>query len=545
MIAGTVVSVVIPLLYKKIIDTAVSIQQVNSLLIPLIILLSLTGLEQLILLFQTIVSTNIQKKVFAKLRTDLYEHLQKMSLQFHSKNNSGVLLSKLTNDVNSVQNLLTPSLIGLLKNVLLILIILIIVSFISIRIVLASLLLFPFFFLVFGVFKRKVYDLSNRVQEKQERMLKALQENITSIKSIQSFNVEGEKLIKAKEQIDETENAKRERDIKSAFASFSTISISLLGTVLLWGLGSYEVVKGSISIGSLIAILYYFNNLNSLITSSFGIALNFQTSLPSVKRIFEILDMVPDIKDAPDAKEIAEFKGDISFKKVSFAYEHKMYIFNHVDIEISAGSIVGIVGASGQGKTTLINLIPRFYDPSEGSITIDGMDIRKIKLESLRKNIASVPQDTVLFDSSIKDNITMGRKNITSDQIINSAILADAHDFIMKLPQGYNTQIGEKGVLLSGGQKKRIAIARALLNNPRIIILDEATADLDEVSEKSIIASIQNLAKSRTIFFITHKLSLLTFVDKILSVESGRITEYCHIDDYMNDFHPKKVLHLN
>jgi len=526
ILLSTAISVISPLLYKQIIDEGITSKNPSALFSIVGILILCIILEGVFKLLQTIISLNIKRDVFSKIRTDIYNHLQKMSQKFYSEKHSGGLMSRIINDVEAIQNLLLERFIFFIQELLLIVVIIGVLGYLNWRILLVSLIMLPILFVVYYIFSNKLHKMSKNVQEKQEELFETLQEDISAVKSIQSFNAEKDKLEKAVSQIKSTEEAKRSLSLKGAFASSSTIIISILGTLLLWGYGGYEVLNGRMSVGDLIAISFYLNYLNSLLMSVFTININFQISIPAANRIFEILDTVADIRDAEDAEELKEIKEYIEFENVSFGYNKDKIVIKNANLKAKKDTITAIIGPSGEGKTTLLSLIPRFYDPDEGCVMIDGKDIKKFKLDSLRKKIAIVPQDTFLFNTTIIENIVMGRSNIPPEKIVLASQLADAHGFIINFNDGYNTLVGERGTKLSGGQKKRIAIARALLENPDVLIFDEATADLDSESEKSIHQSIVKLSQNRIVFMITHKTSNLDLAEQILLVRNNRVSKF-------------------
>ncbi|WP_170138261.1 ABC transporter ATP-binding protein [Anaerobacterium chartisolvens] len=532
IIGSTVTMVFLPLAYKNIVDRGIMQRNLSNIAYNLLLVVLLILLKEGFNLFQTIISSDIRQKVFSEIRFDVYRHLQEMSLNFYSKKQTGSLISRIVNDVDALEHLMTEKFVFLLRDFFIVSAIISIIFFFSYKFALLSLLFIPIFALVFRTFKKTVYNMGKKVVEKQENLMGNLQETIAGVETIQSYDTSKSKLKEVNHRIADTEKTKKLLYIRRALAQSSSVSISIFSMVLLWGYGGYEVLEGRLSMGVLIAISYYANNLIEYITDAFNIIINMQIALPSVRRIFDMLDTEPEIKDRENAVELYNPKGDILFENTCFSYEKGRYILKDVNLSCSANTFIGIVGESGQGKTSFVKLIQRFYDPVSGNIFLDGINLKNIKIECLRRHIAMINQETFIFNASIKENILVSRGNIPMERVIWAAKIADVHDFIISLPEGYDTIVGERGMGLSGGQKKKIAIARAVLLDSKIIILDEATADLDEFSEKSVLNCIKEISKDKVIFMITHKLSNLSFADRILAVSNSKILEYKSLQEY-------------
>ncbi len=303
-------------------------------------------------------------------------------------------------------------------------------------------------------------------------------------------------------------------------------------SIILW-YGGNSVINGSITAGSLVAFLTYAVNISNPIKRLSRVIGNIQKALAAAQRVFDVLDLPEDIKNAPDAKALPKVKGDVRFNDVSFAYNENEEVLSHVSFEVKPGEMIAFVGPSGAGKSTVASLLPRFYDATNGSITIDGQDIRKVTLDSLREQVGIVPQETVLFNGSVYDNILYGRLDATREEVEAAAKAANAHDFIMQLPNGYETMLGDRGMNISGGQRQRISIARAILKNPQILILDEATSALDTESERVVQEALDRLMVGRTSFVIAHRLSTIKNADKIMVLEKGQLIEQGNHDELM------------
>ena len=303
-------------------------------------------------------------------------------------------------------------------------------------------------------------------------------------------------------------------------------------STILWYCGN-SVINGSITAGSLVAFLTYAVNISNPIKRLSRVIGNIQKALAAAQRVFDVLDLPEVIKNAPDAKALPKVKGDVRFNDVSFAYNENEEVLSHVSFEVKPGEMIAFVGPSGAGKSTVASLLPRFYDATNGSITIDGQDIRKVTLDSLREQVGIVPQETVLFNGSVYDNILYGRLDATREEVEAAAKAANAHDFIMQLPNGYETMLGDRGMNISGGQRQRISIARAILKNPQILILDEATSALDTESERVVQEALDRLMVGRTSFVIAHRLSTIKNADKIMVLENGQLIEQGNHDELM------------
>ena len=303
-------------------------------------------------------------------------------------------------------------------------------------------------------------------------------------------------------------------------------------SIILW-YGGNSVINGSITAGSLVAFLTYAVNISNPIKRLSRVIGNIQKALAAAQRVFDVLDLPEVIKNAPDAKTLPKVKGDVRFNDVSFAYNENEEVLSHVSFEVKPGEMIAFVGPSGAGKSTVASLLPRFYDATNGSITIDGQDIRKVTLDSLREQVGIVPQETVLFNGSVYDNILYGRLDATREEVEAAAKAANAHDFIMQLPNGYETMLGDRGMNISGGQRQRISIARAILKNPQILILDEATSALDTESERVVQEALDRLMVGRTSFVIAHRLSTIKNADKIMVLEKGQLIEQGNHDELM------------
>lgn len=520
---SSLITVGTPFLYKLMVDKGITMGNTRYLAWILFGILASMACKEFLFLVQRKLILTIRVKVFAKLRMDLYAHLLKMPQSFYAQNHRARLLSRITSDVDAVQNLFLENYVYLAQSILVSSFIMVILLFIKWEMVAFALLFLPVLFILFMKYKNKISLWSGRVQEKHEGLMERLQEDLSMVKAIQSYSVLEDRMSRTNRDMADTEGARSTLSFYYSKASSSTIVINMIGLVVIWGLGGREVAEGEMSIGTLIAISFFLNYVVNLFFNVYNTFMGFHASIPAARSIFEIFDYSPSIASRDDAVDIKRPVNRIAFNNVAFSYRDNHPVFSGVTFTLRKGELIGVVGGSGQGKTTLANLMLRFFDPVEGAIEIDGIDIRQLKLEELRKNAAIVPQEEHLFNLSIRENVIMGRKDITEERFLQACAAANVSSFAETFDEGYETVIGENGSRLSSGQRKRISIARALLENPFILIFDEATSVLDERTESEILDTIAKLATDRIVLIITHKLSNIEKCDKILRVHEGCI----------------------
>lgn len=464
-------------------------------------------------------------KLVADMRVLVYDHLQKLSLRYYHDKQTGQLMSRATNDTATFEALIAHAVPDLITNILIL--VGVIAILFAMNTYLAFLTLIPVPFLILGgwLFTKKILPNFREAQKSLADLNATLQDNISGMKEIQVFNQQQ----REKNRIQK--RAKKYADSILSALKLSAIfhptveAISSFGTVIVVGFGGWLALKQRISVPDIVGFLLYLNLFYQPISTLARVTEELQQAIAGSDRVFEVLDTEPDIKDTKEAVDIKTSKGEITFKDVNFHYIPQSPILQGINFTAKPGQMIALVGPTGVGKTTIISLIARFYDPVSGSITLDGKDLRSITLSSLRNHISIVLQDVFLFNGSVADNIAYGSKSATLDDIKHAAEIARADEFINELPDGYNTLIGERGVTLSGGQKQRLSIARAVLRNTPILILDEATAALDVETESKIQQAIQELAGSRTIIVIAHRLSTVKRADNILVIQEGDITE--------------------
>ncbi len=461
----------------------------------------------------------------ADMRTMVYGHLQKLSLRFYHNKQTGQLLSGVINDTATFENLIAHSIPDIAINMLVVAGVTTILLFFNWRLALLTFIPVPLLLLATMIFAKRVLGAFRKAQQTLADLNADLQDNLSGIKEIQVFNKEREE----KEKIH-----RRSRGYSDAILSALKMSavfhpsvefVTALGTVIVVLFGGIMATQYLVSAADIVAFLLYLGMFYGPISTLARVMEDIQRSFAGGERVFEMLDTEPDIANEPGAKPLAQCKGKLEFDHVSFHYRDDVKVLEDISFTAEPGQMVALVGPTGVGKTTIISLIPRFYDPVSGAVRLDGQDLRGITLESLRGNISMVLQDVFLFNGTIADNIAYGCPGATRQQIEDAARAACAHNFINDAPDGYDTVVGERGLLLSGGQKQRIAIARAVLKNSPVLVLDEATASVDTETEAQIQQAIHNLAGTRTIIVIAHRLSTVKRADKIIVLEQGGIAE--------------------
>ncbi|HCU7048080.1 SAV1866 family putative multidrug efflux ABC transporter [Staphylococcus aureus] len=465
-------------------------------------------------------------KILYDIRKKLYNHLQALSARFYANNQVGQVISRVINDVEQTKDFILTGLMNIWLDCITIIIALSIMFFLDVELTLAALFIFPFYILTVYVFFGRLRKLTRERSQALAEVQGFLHERVQGISVVKSFAIEDNeaKNFDKKNTNFLTRALKHTRWNAYSFAAINTVTD--IGPIIVIGVGAYLAISGSITVGTLAAFVGYlellFGPLRRLVASFTTLTQSFA----SMDRVFQLIDEDYDIKNGVGAQPIEIKQGRIDIDHVSFqCNDNEAPILKDINLSIEKGETVAFVGMSGGGKSTLINLIPRFYDVTSGQILIDGHNIKDFLTGSLRNQIGLVQQDNILFSDTVKENILLGRPTATDEEVVEAAKMANAHDFIMNLPQGYDTEVGERGVKLSGGQKQRLSIARIFLNNPPILILDEATSALDLESESIIQEALDVLSKDRTTLIVAHRLSTITHADKIVVIENGHIVE--------------------
>ena len=450
---------------------------------------------------------------------------QRLSVSFYDKNKTGTIMSYVTNDVNALQSAMVENTIEMITEGFILIGSVVAMIYLDWRLTLFTVCTFPVVLWFMEFFGEKIRKTGGRIQECTADITSVLQESVASARVIKSFVREDYEV----DRFDVENRANFRANMKNAqlMATLTPVVelVAAIGVTMIIWYGGNNVINGTITAGSLVAFLTYAVNISNPIKRLTRVIGNIQKALAAAQRVFMIIDMPEEIAESRDAKQLPEVSGKVEFQNVSFAYDDKGNVITDLSFSVKPGEVIAIVGPSGAGKSTIANLLPRFYDVNKGDIKIDGHSVREVTLDSLREQVGIVPQETMLFNGSVYNNILYGRLDATKEEIEAAAKAANAHDFIMQLTDGYETKLGDRGVNLSGGQRQRIAIARAILKNPRILILDEATSALDTESERVVQEALDRLMVGRTSFVIAHRLSTVKNADKILVLEKGNLVE--------------------
>lgn len=491
----------------------------------IVIFLGIAVMQSALAMGQSYLTTRLSQQIIADFRLHLFRHLHTLSLSFFARRRTGEILSRLMNDVGVIQHLVTETPIDSAKQVVTLIGGIAFLLYMNWKLCLLIVCLLPVLVLVARVFGKRLKALSTQIQDQTASLSTLIEEVISGIRVVKSFvqtaREEGRFGLALHQLVAQ---ALRRAKILSVFIPTITLLTLIMAGGVLW-YGGKQVIDESMTPGDLLAFVLFAGILIGPFGSAARIFSQVKEGQGAMQRVFELLDTTPEVTDSPDAQPLRDIQGHIRFAHVSFAYDPRHPVLTDLSFEVQPGQTVALVGPTGAGKSTIANLLHRFYDPVEGCITIDDQDLRHVRLTSLYRQLAIVPQETILFGDTIRENIRYGREDATEEDLIAASRAANAHDFIAALPDGYDTLVGEKGVNLSGGQRQRIAIARAVLKNPRLLILDEATSALDSESEMLVQQALQRLMAGRTTVVIAHRLTTIQEADQIFVLNKGRIVE--------------------
>jgi ATP-binding cassette subfamily B protein len=474
---------------------------------------------------EKLLTTRVGQWVMHDLRQTLYFHIQRLSLAYHDQTSTGDLLSTVTSDIDSIQTFISSNLLDALIDVVTLVGMVAVMFYINWRFTLIALSVAPLLGLVVFKYTRSIRKASREVRKKQGEMVSVMQEVLSSMRVVKAFAREDYEVHRLEEEsLENVEIALRARGIKARLAPLVGVIVAVGTGLVLW-FGARLVLAGSLSAGSLVMFIWYLGKMYKPMQDLSKMTDAYSKAAIGYERIREILDMDGEVKDQPGARKVSRLRGEIEFDHVTFGYDPKSPTLEDVSFRIEPGQVAAFVGPTGAGKTTIISLISRFYDPVSGAVKIDGLDVRRYQQRSLREHISVVLQETVLFQGSVWQNIAYGKPNASRAEILKAAELANAAEFIEKMPNGYDTLVGERGVSLSGGQRQRIAIARAVIRNTPVLILDEPSSGLDAESEKLVFEALDRLMKGKTSIVIAHRLSTIRSADVIFVVQDGKLVE--------------------
>jgi len=470
-------------------------------------------------------TTSVGQSVMHDLRRTLYHHIHRLSLAEHDEKRTGDLIGRVTTDIEAIQSFITTALLGILSSVLTLVGIIGIMLYLNWRFTLISLAIAPVLFLVVYIFTRRIKKASRAVRKKESELLSIVQEVFSSIRVVKAFAREDyEERRFERQSLENVETALQARNLKGTLSPIVDIIVAV-GTCVMLGYGARLVLAGQLTPGGLVLFLFYLGMMYKPMRDLSKMTDTVSKAEVGFDRIREVLETESGMRDLPGARRAGRFQGKIEFDKVSFGYSPDQLILKDVSFEIAPGQVAAFVGPTGGGKTTIISLVARFYDPLSGEVKIDGTNIHNYTMKSLRQQISFVLQETLLFRAPVWENIAYGRPEANREEIIRAAKLANAHEFIDEMPEGYDTMVGERGVTLSGGQRQRIAIARAVIRNTPILVLDEPTSGLDAVSEQAVFEALDRLMEGKTCIVIAHHLATIRRAQMIFVVKDNTLVE--------------------
>lgn len=468
---------------------------------------------------------NVGLKSLLRIRTELYAHLQRLSLKFHDTRRSSDSSFRVAYDTQSIQTIYNRGFTNIFSSGIMLVATFVIMVRLDAKLTLLSLGVVPLIVLAIYWFAKRIRSQSTTIQERESALLATLQEGLASVRMVHAFGQEEREVGQFHARASESLRANLHLTFTNVTSALVVGTLMAVGTAVLYYIGSLHVLESKLTLGDLLVFASYLLMLYAPLEQLTYTAWAMEGAAAGAKRCFDVLDRPDDVRDAPHAKALDEVRGDIRFGGVDFGYDDSRGILHDVTLQIRQGESVAIVGGTGAGKSTLLSLVPRFYDPTRGVVTVDGHDLRELKKKSLRSAISMVLQDTLLFSTTVRENIAYGRPDATEDEIVEAAKRAQAHDFIVGMADGFSSQVGERGGHLSVGQRQRIGIARAFLKNAPILLLDEPTSALDATTEEAVMTTIAELMRGRTTLMVTHRLNTAHRFDRIVVLEHGRVAE--------------------
>ncbi len=534
LLAATLVSLAPPYLIKLAIDEGIRQQRLHRLELIVVAFLVAGVLGLVFSYAQTYFTGWTGERMLADLRNHLFRHLQRLSLGFYERNRAGVIISRLTNDVEALDQLVTDGVTSLVQNTLTLVGSAIVLFFLDWRLALATLTVMPAMTLATAIFRKRSGRAYRAVRETLGAVTATLAEDIAGMRVVQAFTREDANRKHFREVSEAYRDSNQQTVVLNGLYFPFVDFLSALATAIVLGYGGYLVFGGSITIGTLVAFLGYLTNFFDPVQQLSQLYNTFLSAVAALDKIQDVLDEKPNVEDSPGATELDRIEGHVRFDDVRFSYGTGPEVLHGISLDVPAGTTVALVGHTGAGKSTIAKLLARFYDPQAGAITFDDVDLREVKQESLRRQLGIVPQEGFLFAGTVSENIAFARPGATPEEIVTAARTVGAHDFILRLEDGYETELQERGTRLSLGQRQLVAFARALLADPRVLILDEATSSVDIGTERKIEQALRLLLRDRTAFIIAHRLSTIRDADLIVVLEHGRIVEQGTHDELLS-----------
>jgi ATP-binding cassette subfamily B protein len=530
---STLLGLAQPYITKLLIDEALLLRNMRALVTVAVLMVVVTVAGFALNIVSSYRYVAVSAAVLFDMRLSVYQHLQKLSPRFYTRTKLGEIVSRLNNDISEVQRVAADTLLAAISNLIFLIGSVVIMVLLNWRLFFVSILLIPVSVIALKHYRRKLTDRVRGMRERSADIGSFLIESLMGMRLIVASNSQEREITKFREKNRGFVDALLSMQLVSFFAGAFPGTVLTLSTALVFLYGGKLVIEGAMTIGALVAFMAYHMRLLAPVQNLMGLYTSVATARVSLDRVFEVLDAPVEVNDSPTAPELRRVRGDIEFENVTLRYDRETVVLDAVSFKIPAGSLCAIAGPSGVGKSTIADLLLRFYDPQAGTITIDGRDLRDVPLADLRREVVLVEQTAFLFNSTIAENIQYGRPEAVLEEIVQAAKLASIDDFIRSLPEGYDTQVGERGQALSAGERQRIALARALLRDPAVLVLDEPTASVDPITEQTIAAALGSVMKGRTTIVISHRLSLIERADWVVVIDNGRVVETGRPDELL------------
>ena len=524
-LVSTLLGLAQPYITKLLIDEALLRRNVTALTTVAALMVAVTVLGFALNILSSYRYVSVSASVLFDMRLAVYQHLQRLSPRFYTRTKLGEIVSRLNNDISEIQRVAADTLLAAISNVIFLVGSVAIMLMLNSKLFLLSILLIPVSLVALKHYRAKLASNVQQMRERSADIGSFLIETLMGMRLVVASNTQESEVVRFREKNQSFVQALLSMQLVSFFASALPGTVLTLSTALVFLYGGKLVIDGVMTIGGLVAFMAYHMRLLAPVQNLMGLYTSVTTARVSLNRVFEILDATVDVRESADALELRDTKGDIRFENVTLKYDRDTVVLDNVNFSIPAGSLCAITGPSGVGKSTIADLLLRFYDPQNGSVLLDGRDIREIRLSDLRREVVSVEQTAFLFNTTIAENIRYGRPDAALEEIVRAAQAASIDAFIRSLPEGYDTQVGERGQALSAGERQRIALARALLRDPSVLILDEPTASVDPTNEQAIAAAVSAQMKGRTTIVISHRLSLIELADWVIVIDNGRVVE--------------------